>query len=641
MTAQGAGSSSTSDYEQYTHDANGNVVTRRTRAGETLSFAYDALGRLTSKIVPERPGLSSTHTRDVYYGYDLRGRPSYARFDSPAGEGLAYVHDALGRMTNETLTMDGVSRTLTSGYDATGTRTSLTYPDNNYVNYYRDVVSQLYYSALNAGNPLFYPPYNADGSRAVMYRWNPGTASWNTSGGYTAFGYDALGRNNAITHGLGGSSYDSVTNFSFNPASQIIGSTRSNDAYAWTGAANADRPYTANGLNQYSAVAGIAFAHDANGNLTSDGANAYVYDAENRLVGRSGGAAASLRYDPLGRLYEVSGSSGTTRFLHDGSDLVAEYDAAGNLLRRYVHGTGGGDDPMVWFEGSGVADSARRYLFADERGSVAAVTDAGGNALTVNAYDEYGIPKAGNIGRFQYTGQAWLPELGMYYYKARMYSPTLGRFMQTDPIGYADGMNIYAYVGGDPVNGVDPTGLEIVVTGSRCRGVWIGDICVDTALLENMLRQVNYGEAGGSPGGGGGGGKRPAPPPPPPPPPQNDEESPICRDLHQAAENARQNVPGRVSDAWNDPAALRFFQLTYEKNRRDGGVLGALGAAVVFANRWNPFAPTKGAVEAGGRAGGLGGGAIYLHYDAYVDNIQVRLNQLERIADGSCRAPGG
>jgi YD repeat-containing protein len=179
------------------------------------------------------------------------------------------------------------------------------------------------------------------------------------------------------------------------------------------------------GLNEYTSVGGIAFAHDADGNLTSDGVNVFTYDVENRLVGRSGGSTtASLRYDPLGRLYEVVGSdTGTTRFLYDGDDLVAEYNSSGTLLRRYVHGDGA-DDPQVWFEGSGVADSARRYLYADERGSIVAITDSAGNVTNHLAYDEYGIPDdTGSLstkGRFRYTGQAWIPELGMYYYKARI-----------------------------------------------------------------------------------------------------------------------------------------------------------------------------------------------------------------------------
>lgn len=99
----------------------------------------------------------------------------------------------------------------------------------------------------------------------------------------------------------------------------------------------------------------------------------------------------------------------------------------------------------MWYEGTGTSD--KRWLVADERGSVVAVTDGSGNALAINSYDEYDIPAAGNLGRFQYTGQKWLPELGMYDYKARMYSPTLGRFLQSDPIGYGDGLNFYNYLG--------------------------------------------------------------------------------------------------------------------------------------------------------------------------------------------------
>ncbi len=234
--------------------------------------------------------------------------------------------------------------------------------------------------------------------------------------------------------------------------------------------------YSHNSLNQYDAVGPVGsetpYSYDRNGNLTDDGTYLYYYDCENRLTDvndQSDNPVVSYKYDFAGRRVKktIHDSQTTIHYTYDGGQVIAEYDGDGVLLRKFVYGPGI-DEPIAMANYAG--GFAIYYYHYDGLGSVVALSDSNANIVEKYEYDVFGaatirdtndaIRNTSLYGNpYMFTGRRYDSETGLYYYRFRYYNPEIGRFLQTDPIRYAAGLNLYTYVLNNPVNWVDPYGL--------------------------------------------------------------------------------------------------------------------------------------------------------------------------------------
>jgi RHS repeat-associated protein len=208
--------------------------------------------------------------------------------------------------------------------------------------------------------------------------------------------------------------------------------------------------------NRLTAIGATTLTYDANGNLTGDGANSYVWNARDQLTEiRQGATIATFSYDAFGRRIQKTVNGTTTGFLYDGADIVQEL--SGTTPTATIVGGLGIDDALTRTDGTGT-----RAFLTDGLGSTLSLVDGSGTKQTSYTYDAFGGTTASgqtNANSQQYTGREH-DGTGLYYYRARYYSPALGRFISEDPIGFAGGLNQYAYVGNSPTNFIDPHGLE-------------------------------------------------------------------------------------------------------------------------------------------------------------------------------------
>lgn len=433
-------SANANDYEQFVYDENGNMILQRKRNAQLVGQVWDKLNRLVARNYQDP-------SKNQQFTYDLRGLRISARFANNSFD-TTYNWDNAERLTSTT---SGI-QTLSFEYDKASNRTRLTWPDGYYASTEYDVLNRPVSIKENGLINLASFQYDKL-SRRTKINFGNGTS--------TQYSYNNQGNLSGINQTLAGTAHNVSYSYTYNRVGEVTQTGWNNNLYNWDAETNTTG-YTNNGLNQYTAVAGTPYTYDTNANLTSNGTWTYAYDADNRLISANkNGLNATLAYDAPGRLRSTNINSSISNLLYDDTNLVAEYNSSGTLQQRYIHGPGI-DEPLVIYEGSGTSN--KTWLHANLQGSIIARSNTSGIGQSVYGYGPFGEPTAeSDTLRWRYTGQQYFPSLGLYYYKARWYSPGLGRFLQTDPIGYDSDLNLYTYAGNSPISHIDPNGENPVL----------------------------------------------------------------------------------------------------------------------------------------------------------------------------------
>jgi RHS repeat-associated protein len=479
------------------YDAVGNQIEMIDRNGRKKTYAYDAVNRQTSENwigANGRSVRSTTYTYDAVdnlitaidpdstytYGYDAVDRVT--SIDNTGTTGvpaviLAYSYDAVGNVI-------GVSDKI-NGTNAGNT---------NYIYDLLDRATRITQSGTGVSNKRVEIAYNAVSQMTRLTRF--GDLAGTQLVAETTYGYDNKQRLIQLAHKRGNtslasydyvydggdrltqiiSSTDGTVNYAYDATNQLTGadhSSQTDEAYQYD--ANGNRTnagYQTGTNNQLLSDGQFTYEYDQEGNRTKRIETAtgkvteYVWDYRNRLAGvlfkdAGGNVLKSIGYTYDSNNQRIGKSIDgvvVERYVIDRDQIGLVFDRQGNQTHRYLYGTGI-DQVLADETPNGVT-----WALADHQGTVKDLLDGNGAIVSHITYDSFGrvISNTGNIDfRYGYTGREADAETGLDYYRARYYDAAVGGFISEDPIGFAaDDTNLRRYVGNNPTNWNDPSGLD-------------------------------------------------------------------------------------------------------------------------------------------------------------------------------------
>jgi len=501
---------------RYEYDANGNLTKLMDANGNATTFSYDPMDRLTKRTYANGNYetyeydqadllIGKTNARNIttQYTYDQNHNLKTTAY-SDGTPGVQYAYDDFNRAISRT---DGIG-THTFGYDANSRLLSMDGPwDNDTLAYSYDDIGRIATIQQQSGETIQFA-YDAlarlsainKGSETFAYAYPPNTASplpdsltRGPGGSVTAYQHDALNRLTAITNRKASQEMINANEFTYNSRDHR-GSETVTNGNPITSFTNNLVTYDYNNRNQLlsSTSPDRVFSFDKDGNMTKGytpegyAFNA-TYDAENRLKALDYTDAASVvhhrdyYYAGNGLLAKLVADGVETRFVRDGLHVLQERDGTNAVTRSYVWGLGMGAGVGGLLE---LAQGGQRYKYLyDGKGNVRALIGSDQNIAAAYTYDAFGnlMKKTGTLDQpYQFSTKPYDEKTGLSYYGYRFYAPSVGKWITTDPIWEAGGMNLYGFANNNPLSFIDPEGKHpVVIAIVVLAGVYVAYQAID------------------------------------------------------------------------------------------------------------------------------------------------------------------